>query len=314
MTGISGIVVLLTSIPIAKAFSRMANIPQKYLPAMMMSSGASAAMAAPGAPTIGNITAASILGTTSTAGLLPGILSFLFVFLTGNLYLYRCIVREPEPEINESCVQADEEKKYPHVLAALTPLLIIFVSYAVGGVNITISLTIGILLALVLMRNQLCNRRKRECIQVLNTGFKSGTHVFFLIASLMGFASVIQETEGFHMIVESILSFNINPYFLAFVSVVGFTLLTSSPPAAIQLGVPALLPLVDGGFVTAEALHRISVIATTTFESMPYCGAAIIAMQMSGVRYKEGYPPIFICTVLIPLISTLLVTLYYIAI
>jgi H+/gluconate symporter-like permease len=58
----------------------------------------------------------------------------------------------------------------------------------------------------------------------------------------------------------------------------------------------------------SSALHRTAVFATTTFESMPYCGAAILTMQLSGVSHKEGYMPVFVVTVLIPLIATGVVT------
>ncbi len=191
-TGISGTVVLLSSIPIAKAFSRMAHIPVRYLPAMMMSSGASAAMAAPGVPTIGNLTASEILGTSAAAGLASGIFSYLFVFIFGNLYLYHRIIKEPEVSYDEQKMQQED---HPAVLVALIPLGAVFLLYTFAGADISTALSVGILLAVILMRKNLPGTGWRKYADVLNDGFQTGSIVFFQIASLMGFAAVIQHTD-----------------------------------------------------------------------------------------------------------------------
>lgn len=309
-TGVSGTVVLLASVPIAKAFGRAADIPDRYLPAMMMSPGASAAMASPCAPTIGNITASALLGTSANAGLLGGVCGFCFVLVAGNVYLYRLI--SGDPRRREDGKDMEEEKTvYPRFWKAFFPLAVIFVTYSLLQWDIMISLTAGILLALILMRQAIPGEGGRKYTETLNLGFRNGTHVFFQIASLMGFAAVVQKTDAFREIAMAVTSLAWNPCMVVFITIIIFTFLTSSPPAALALGLPALLPCIRSGRISAGAMHRIAVMGTTTFESMPYSGAAIIAMQLSGVRFKEGYPPVFVCTVVIPLAATFLLSCFY---
>lgn len=311
-TGVSGTVVLLTSVPIAKAFGRAADIPDRYLPAMMMSPGASAAMAAPCAPTIGNITASALLETSAAAGLLGGFCGFFAVFAAGNVYLYRLISKDPERREDNKDME-EEKTVYPEFWQAFIPLAVIFVTYSLLRWDIMVSLTAGILLALALMRQAIPGRGGRKYTETLNLGFRNGTHVFFQIASLMGFAAVVQKTAAFGEVAAAVTSLAWNPYMIVFITIVIFTLLTSSPPAALALGLPALLPYIRSGQISAGAMHRIAVMGTTTFESMPYSGAAIIAMQLSGVRFKEGYPPVFVCTVAIPLAAAFLLSCFYMA-
>lgn len=110
---------------------------------------------------------------------------------------------------------------------------------------------------------------------------------------------------------EKIGQLEMHPYMTVFVTIVLLTFLTASPPAAISMGISILLPLAEQRSITVDALHRITVIGATTFESMPYSGAAILAMKLSGVSHKDGYPPVFVCTVLIPLAATFLTSVMY---
>lgn len=313
-TGVSGIVVVLSTIPIAFSIARAANIPRKFIPAMMMSSGASAAMAAPGSPSIGNLTASGILGTTSTAGLVPGLVSALLMVVLGIIFMYRVIVRSVEKgeiftEIDEKrTVEEEAERKRPNFWITLLPLLVVFLIYAVFNLNITICLTAGIALAVILLSSCLSNPSIKGIFDMLNEGVTNGTTVFFQVSSLMGFAGVVQQTEAFQKVMKIFIGIEGNPLLVATIGVVIFVLFTTSPPAALQLGLPAYLPAIESGTLSATALHRTAVIATTTFESMPYCGAAIISMGAAGVSMREGYIYCFVTTVLIPLVCTFITT------
>ena len=104
-------------------------------------------------------------------------------------------------------------------------------------------------------------------------------------------------------------SMNGNPLVVGTLAVVVFVLLTTSPPATVQLGLPMVLPSVESGVLAAGAIHRTAVIATTTFECMPYTGAAIISMASAGVTFKEGYKHIAVQNIVIALFSTAITTL-----
>ena len=128
------------------------------------------------------------------------------------------------------------------------------------------------------------------------------------LASLMGFATVLQESSAFTDIMDAVAGMNGNPLVVGTLAVVVFVLLTTSPPAAVQLGLPMVLPSVESGALAAGAIHRTAVIATTTFECMPYTGAAIISMASAGVSFKEGYKHVAV-NIAISIFSTAVTTL-----
>ncbi len=92
-TGVSGIVVMMATIPIAFSIARTANIPREFIPGILMNGGTIAAQAAPGAPSIGNLTASSILGTSSTAALIPGLINMAIVIILGIFYMHKVIMK-----------------------------------------------------------------------------------------------------------------------------------------------------------------------------------------------------------------------------
>lgn len=313
-TGISGIVVVLASFPVAVSIARTINIPRKYIPGMIMSAGATSAMAAPGSPSIGNLTASSLLGTKATASLLPGLIGAMVVMVLGIYYMHRIICKdigrgEGFVEIDGKA-QSALDRVLPNFWISVIPLVIVFATFTILGLNVIICLTAGVIASLLLLSKYIPNYNVKNVLKMLNDGIGYGTLVYFQVASLMGFAAVVQATCGFKYFMNFFVhGLPGNSLTTATIAVVMFTLFTSSPPAALSLGISAFLPLVKAGSLPAAALHRTAVFATTTFESMPYCGAAILAMQVSGVTHKEGYPPVFVCTVLNPLIATGVVTL-----
>jgi H+/gluconate symporter-like permease len=312
-TGMSGIVVLLTSFPIAFSIAKSCDIPRKFIPTLVMCPGATAAMAGPGAPTIGNLTASSILGTSVNSALIPGIIGALFVIVCGNFYIYKTVCRAFDKgehfEDLGKYVQLDENLALPKFWVAIVPLLIVFVTFAIIQLHVLICLALGIAAALLLMYKNVPGGTAKDVFQMLNAGAASGGNVYFTVASLMGFANVVQKSNGFQVIIDMMRNMPGSPLVVATLAVVIFVLFTSSPPAAISLGLTAYVPDVNAGTLSGAAIHRTAVFATTTFESMPYSGAAILTMQLSGVSHKEGYIPVFVVTVLIPLIATGIVTL-----
>ena len=57
--------------------------------------------------------------------------------------------------------------------------------------------------------------------------------------------------------------------------------------------------------VNPAALHRILVMSATTFDSLPHSGSIAGAMAMFQTTHKESYGNVFVLTVIIPTIFTL---------
>lgn len=312
-TGISGVIVVVASIPMVKAVAKTARIPKCYLPGLIMA-GSSAAMAGPGSPCIGNITASGILGTPSTSALIPGLIGSAFIFFAALFYMYFVICRGIDKGVPYEGFDNEEHtlsKPKQNFVFTLIPLLFVFVTYSLLQLELVICMVGAIVLALLLF----CVVGAKEkhfsygnTVGMLNDGIKTGAYVYFTVAALMGFASVVQATDSFQTVIGFVTSLPGHPLLIGTISVVVFTLLTASPPAAIQLALPAFIPVIESGALSATALHRVAVVSTTTFESMPYCGAVIIAVSSCGTTFRESYKHCFVVSVLITLAASFLET------
>ena len=71
--GIDAFIVLYTTFPIVVRMWKKLDMPRKYIPGILMCS--TAAAVCPGAPVTQNIVPMTLLGTSSTAGLVPGVIA-----------------------------------------------------------------------------------------------------------------------------------------------------------------------------------------------------------------------------------------------
>ena len=84
---------------------------------------------------------------------------------------------------------------------------------------------------------------------------------------------------------------------------------TSSPPAALGIA----LPMVAAAFIWVEAptlnpnaLARVAAIAVSTFETLPVNGLILITTGLAQVKIKDAYAPMFLQTVIMTLVGTIL--------
>ena len=79
----------------------------------------------------------------------------------------------------------------------------------------------------------------------------------------------------------------------------------------IQIGLPILgKPFIEAG-LNATGIHRIAMFAASTFDSLPISMFVIMVHDISGVKLKDGYKPVFVVSVLVPLICTFIIALLY---
>jgi len=53
-----------------------------------------------------------------------------------------------------------------------------------------------------------------------------------------------------------------------------------------------------------EVLHRVAVIASGGFDSLPHCGAVVAMLTITQLTHKQAYKDVGIITVVIPVIAT----------
>jgi H+/gluconate symporter-like permease len=58
--------------------------------------------------------------------------------------------------------------------------------------------------------------------------------------------------------------------------------------------------------IEPAVLHRLVTMAAGGFDSLPHCGAVVAMLAITGLTHREAYRDIFVITVIIPVVATLL--------
>jgi len=329
--GIDSFIVLFTTFPIIVTMFKNLDIPRKYIPGMAMCSVGVGAC--PGAPTIHNVLPMTLFGTTSTVGAVPGIIAFLIIEVGAWIMISTLIIRAirrgehfdygdmPQvPDFNE-----DKDRKLPHFIVALLPLICVFILFTIFGVNIAFSLGAGIILALVLMgknislRNMIALPKYQNVIATLNEGAGMSAKAIIDVGVIAGFAAVVASTAAFESLATGLMALPIHPLLIVLIAVFILVALTSSPPAGLSIIIPIFIyAFVEntgtlGIAVSAAAMHRICSIACLTFETLPFNGMIVIALDMAKIKHREGYYPMFMASVFFPVLAAIIATLLLIA-
>ena len=313
--GIDTFCALFTLFPVMLTICAEANIPRKYLIGLI-TCGVSTAALTPGAPLVTNYTPMNVLGTSSTAGLIPGLAAVAVMLLGGGIYLSKSIHRATaRGEVFEYGAVAFEPpaqgRKYPPFLLSFLPLVCVIVVFNLVN-NLIPALALGFVLSLVLLvpffqkKDKLS--RGRVLINTLNEGGRSTAESLFLGAIVVGFASVVQATPAYQVMVDGLLSLPIPAPLLVVLATAILVGLTGSPPAGLAIVVPVLAANLN---LAPEAIHRIATTAASTFDTLPFQGAVIIMLNMAGLKHKDGYPPVLMCTVVWTLAASLVAALLF---
>lgn len=315
--GIDTFCALFTLFPVMLTICAEANIPRKYLIGLI-TCGVSTAALTPGAPLVTNYTPMNVLGTSSTAGLIPGLAAVAVMLLGGGIYLSKSIHKATaRGEVFEYGTVAFEPpaqgRKYPPFLLSFLPLVCVIVVFNLVN-NLIPALALGFVLSLVLLvpffqkKDKLS--RGRVLINTLNEGGRSTAESLFLGAIVVGFASVVQATDAYQVMVDGLLSLPIPAPLLVVLATAILVGLTGSPPAGLAIVVPVLAANLN---LAPEAIHRIATTAASTFDTLPFQGAVIIMLNMAGLKHKDGYPPVLMCTVVWTLAASLVAALLFTA-
>ena len=87
--------------------------------------------------------------------------------------------------------------------------------------------------------------------------------------------------------------------------------ITSNNIAGIRVGLSVMADKFLSAGVSAAALHRVAAAAAQTLDSLPISAGVVMAHQISGVKLKDGYAPVAVVSILIPLLRTLVLCLFY---
>jgi H+/gluconate symporter-like permease len=156
-------------------------------------------------------------------------------------------------------------------------------------------------LVLVACNFQRC-KGKIGFINILSKG-ATGMWPFLVLAGcVMGFGLVIQKASCFQTIIDWVFALKFNPYISAAISVAIVAGLCADGIAAMMMWLPIFGQQYLAQGVNPQALHRILVSTTQTFDSLPHSQATAISLSVFGLTHKEAYWDVFVTTVIIPVI------------
>ncbi len=304
--GVPGMAGTLVTYGICIGLLRGSNIPRRYIIAFMMICPASSVI--PTSPQIYNVIPMALLGTTSTAAAIPGLIGGLVQTIAGGLYLYFSIRRAQkrgEVYVTDKAHDPDfdADKKVPNFFLSLLQLIVVFVIF-----NITQNVTIGTFTASVLCCLMFYPRfGSLKAIQEnLNKGGATAAALVFDCACVTGFGYLVQNTSLFGSLITNVASWNINPLVITAIVVALVCAITAAPNSGLNIGIPILQNIFGsnlGTTISASAVHRVASFAANTFETVPTNGGILLSLRLSGLTHKEAYFPVFVVTVLCPMLG-----------
>lgn len=325
--GISGFVVFFVVYPIALQMFRSSNLTRRLIPAAISAGTWTWSMYGPGSPSIQNVIPIDILGTTPTAAFLPSLIatvaSFVMIFVwleyrtryfTRNGYEFvdsRLRTQLTEEELRDD----DANEVLPNPIMALIPIfLILFLFNAPlilkddgtrGGLPVETSVFLGVVLACILFFPRI-EGGIDGWIKVFNKGAADSGVSILNTAIVVGFGGVVQNTQGFHDLVNGLQTLDMNPLFFVMITVAVCAGACGSASGGMGVAFNALKDTYIALGAKMPYVHRIGAIAAGTLDSLPHQGAQITLLGICKLTHKEAYFDIMVTQIIIPFITCFL--------
>lgn len=322
--GISGFVVFFVIYPIALQMFRSANLTRRLIPAAISAGCWTWSMYGPGSPSIQNVIPIDILGTSPTAAFLPSLIatvaSFVMIFVwleyrarsfsKRGFYFHDDRMRtqlSPE-ELQED----DPSEVLPNPIVALIPIAVILIMFNApillkadgtrGGFPVETSVFAGVVLACILFFPRV-EGGINGWVKVFNKGAADSGVSILNTAIVVGFGGVVQNTQGFHDLVEALTHLNMNPLIFVMITVAVCAGACGSASGGMGVAFNALKDIYASLGANFQYVHRIGAIAAGTLDTLPHQGAQITLLGICKCTHKEAYFDIAITQIAIPFIT-----------
>lgn len=315
--GISGFVVFFAIYPIAVQLFKNTDISRRLIPGAISAGTWTWSMTGPGSPSIQNVVAMRYLGTSPTAAFLPATISaiaqYVLIF-TWLEYRTRSLTKKgytfyEDPTIKRYVDNGEETKieDLPNPIISAIPAILILIFFNIVKLPVEGAVTIGILSSIVLLWKYIDGTDK--WIDTLNKGATNSATAILNTAIVVGFAGVVKETPGFERLINWLINMDMSPMFFVAITVAVAAGAAGSASGGLGIAFEALKGTYVAMGINLEYVHRIAVIASGTFDSLPHQGAQITLLGICGLTHREGYFDIAITQILIPILVLMAITI-----
>ena len=338
--GVSLFVVAFAVYPIGTALFRSVGMPKRFIPAAIALGSFTFTMTAlPGTPAIQNAIPAPFFGTNTFAAPGLGIIGGLIMLVGGTLWLQSRAKRamaagegygahENEALANGAEQQPQQEQQGgPSFFIAVLPILLVIgfnalFTYVIfpsssfevlaepqfGATKLSAvaglwSIIVALVLAIVFIIFAHWQRWK-NLMESVNTGTMGSLLPIFNTASEVGYGNVIASLPAFLVVKNAVLGVSDNPLISEAVAVGALAGITGSASGGMSIALSTLgeyyLTVANASGISPELLHRVAVMASGSFDSLPHNGAVITLLSICRLTHKTSYFDIFMVSVAIP--------------
>lgn len=232
-----------------------------------------------------------------------------YLFISGQSYLnWRIRQVGMTPPLNQEVLSLQHEENRPRGL--LLPLVVILV----GNFMLTrffmphlpippsnqplyalnIALFLGILTLIGLSRQPLKHRH------IFKASFKTILKPLMFVGTTVGFGSALSYFPALASTQATLLA--MNPIIGVPLTVMAFAAISGSATGGLSIAYPflgeGLLTQISTYAVAPETVHRLSVMASVTLDTLPTNGTTMTILKVTGLDYRSIYLDYFILTVL----------------
>ena len=130
-------------------------------------------------------------------------------------------------------------------------------------------------------------------------------------ASEVGYGSIITSLAVFKVVETGLFHISSNPLVVAATAVGGISGITGSASGGLTITMekfgPQLKQLALDQGISLDLMHRVSSMASVSFDSLPHNGAIITLLMVCGLTHRDSYGDIGVVTIIVPIIGLLLV-------
>lgn len=310
-SGMNPVVLMFILFPIAMDLFEKANMPRAMGPGVVLGALATAACSMPGTTSDQNVLAVQMLGTSPIAAAIPGFIGG-GVVLALNMIMMNIISKReiakgntftPSPKMPTRPV----DFKTPHWIISIIPIAVTLITYNALGWDILVAMMLNIILSLILFFPYY---GKFAGLKELIKPVGEQTTMLVLQVGLLGaIGGVVAASPAFPVISDGLLAMNCPALFKVVICVAVLTGASGSGPAGLSATLPYMSETFTSMGVSMSALHRVSVFASQTLDTLPTNPGYIIATGIADIEIKDSYKYVFITTVLNTTITAIVVAL-----
>lgn len=311
--GVTAIISIFATFPIAMEIFKKNNIPRRLMPAALYFGSCTFSMVAPGAPQVQNIIPTQGFEVNLMAGTTVGFISCGLMLVIGCFWLSKMISKaEKRGEVFVGMEQAGDQQiirtDLPNPLISFIPMLVTIITINLKNgegenlIPIEYALVLGIVSIILLMFKRF---DKAELKEASFGSVQKAAVAIFNICTIVGFGNVIKATPAFDKLVNIVVG--IPGHYLVAVAIGTAILAGFCGSASGGLGI--ITPIFYEVFgsmngVSHAAVARVMALASSSLDSLPHSGSVNTSLGLCGETHKNAYLPIFCLSVVTPAIGT----------